>query len=93
MELSKYEFLQELHYTSQEPNYGQLPKSTTAAVPASIQSSAKAVLLASRLQMLQKLQMSRLFPRIWLARRRRDDKVCVMLQDVSSEQSLIEDDV
>lgn len=89
MELSKYEFLQELHYISPEPNYGKLPKSTTAAVPTSDQSLAKANLLASMLQMLQ---TSRRVPRIWMAKRRRDDKVCVLLQDMPSEQSLTEDD-
>lgn len=76
MALSKYEFLQELYYFSQAnnqtPNYVRDLKSTTARVPMSEKLRAKAKKLDTKMQLLM---MSGRYPRIWMARRRRDDKV------------------
>ena len=80
MELSKYEFLQELHYTSQEnheePVYAKNQTkdlgTMSAGVFAEEKLQAKAKLLLTKIRMLA---MSGRFPRIWMARRRRDDKV------------------
>jgi len=76
MALSKYEFLQELYYfsqaNSQAPNYVRNSKNTTARVPVSEKLRAKAKKLDTKMQLLM---MSGRYPRIWMARRRRDDKV------------------
>lgn len=76
MDVSKYEFLQELQYFSQRnskaPHYAKNLKSTTAKVAVNETTMAKSKTLNTTLRMLE---MSGRFPRIWMARRRRDDKV------------------
>lgn len=75
MELSKYEFLEELRYVSQvfsnKPNY-YVNLLKTSTVPVSEKLMAQAKMLDMQLQMLR---ASGRFSRIWMARRRRDDKV------------------
>ena len=95
MDLSKYEFLQELHYFSQinigNANHVKKMESKTTRGPVDEKFVAKAKILNTKLQMLQ---MTGRFPRIWMARRRRDDRVREPIcPTIPSEQILIRDNV